>query len=147
MKQKNRESFLTGFVRFSRNRLKLTQEELAIKAGVGLRFVRELEQGKSTLRMDKVNQVLSLFGYSLLPGNLLNPFQILETSMNVNLRIDLKNKSVLFGYIVDAVRSGSEIIAWKFVSTGNHANYLRDKSDAFIMNVQHADIINIEIPQ
>lgn len=40
----------------------LTQEELASKAGVGLRFVRDIEQGKKTLRLDKVNQVLSLFG-------------------------------------------------------------------------------------
>ncbi len=42
---------------------KLTQPELAEKAGVGLRFLRELEQGKETLRLDKVNQVLKLFGY------------------------------------------------------------------------------------
>lgn len=40
----------------------LTQTDLAEKAGVGLRFVRELEQGKQTLRLDKVNQVLNLFG-------------------------------------------------------------------------------------
>ena len=33
-----------------------------MRAGVGLRFVRELEQGKKTLRLDKVNQVLALFG-------------------------------------------------------------------------------------
>ena len=45
----------------------LTQTDLAEKAGVGLRFVRELEQGKQTLRMDKVNQVLSLFGAELAP--------------------------------------------------------------------------------
>lgn len=43
----------------------LTQEELAKRSGVGLRFVRELEQGKQTVRMDKVNQVLALFGYHL----------------------------------------------------------------------------------
>ncbi len=43
----------------------LTQEELAYKSGVGLRFVRELEQGKPTLRMDKVNQLLSLFNMQL----------------------------------------------------------------------------------
>lgn len=47
--------------------MKLTQPELASKAGVGLRFVREMEQGKNTLRMDKVNQVLWLFGYELGP--------------------------------------------------------------------------------
>jgi hypothetical protein len=40
---------------------------MAEKAGVGLRFVREMEQGKETLRMDKVNQVLKLFGFELGP--------------------------------------------------------------------------------
>ena len=43
------------------------QPELAEKAGVGLRFLRELEQGKETLRLDKVNQVLQLFGYETGP--------------------------------------------------------------------------------
>ncbi len=43
----------------------LTQPEMAEKAGVGLRFVRELEQGKESLRLDKVNQVLQLFGYEV----------------------------------------------------------------------------------
>ncbi len=45
----------------------LTQEELATRSGVGLRFVRELEQGKQTVRVDKVDQVLVLFGYHLEP--------------------------------------------------------------------------------
>ena len=45
----------------------LTQEELATRSGVGLRFVRELEQGKHTVRVDKVDQLLSLFGYHLEP--------------------------------------------------------------------------------
>ncbi|MDO4510217.1 MAG: helix-turn-helix transcriptional regulator [Bacteroidales bacterium] len=43
----------------------LTQVELAMKSGVGLNFVRQLEQGKPTLRMDKVNQLLDLFNYTL----------------------------------------------------------------------------------
>ncbi|MCQ2199120.1 MAG: helix-turn-helix transcriptional regulator [Paludibacteraceae bacterium] len=43
----------------------LTQEELAMKSGVGLNFIRDLEQGKPTLRMDKVNQLLDLFNYTL----------------------------------------------------------------------------------
>ncbi len=59
---------LVQFVKQRRKLLGLTQEELAAKAGVGLRFVRDLEQGKITLRMDKVNQVLALFGHELLPG-------------------------------------------------------------------------------
>ncbi|MBD9015290.1 MAG: transcriptional regulator, partial [Prevotella sp.] len=45
----------------------LTQVDLAAKSGVGLRFVRELEQGKETLRLDKVNQVLLLFGQEIGP--------------------------------------------------------------------------------
>ena len=45
----------------------LTQVDLAIKSGVGLNFVRELEQGKATVRMDKVAQVFNLFGYELVP--------------------------------------------------------------------------------
>lgn len=45
----------------------LTQTELSERSGVGLRFIREMEQGKKTLRMDKVNQVLALFGEELGP--------------------------------------------------------------------------------
>jgi y4mF family transcriptional regulator len=58
---------LSSFVKEKRKLVKLTQPELAEKAGVGLRFVRELEQGKETLRLDKVNQVLKLFGYEVGP--------------------------------------------------------------------------------
>lgn len=53
------------FLKEKRRQLNLTQLELAQKSGVGLRFVRELERGKATARMDKVNQVLRLFGAEL----------------------------------------------------------------------------------
>jgi y4mF family transcriptional regulator len=56
---------LSQQVKALRRQYQLTQEDLAFKSGVGLRFVRELEQGKATLRMDKVNQVLSLFDLEL----------------------------------------------------------------------------------
>ncbi len=56
---------LSTFVKQKRTSAKLTQPELAEKAGVGLRFLRELEQGKESLRLDKVNQVLKLFGYKV----------------------------------------------------------------------------------
>ncbi len=58
---------LSLFVKEKRKFLGMTQEELSLKAGVGLRFIRELERGKSTLQMNKVNQVLNLFGYELGP--------------------------------------------------------------------------------
>ena len=58
----NMDMQLSVFVKEMRREYSLTQEDLAAKAGVGLRFVRDLEQGKQTLRMDKINQVLELFG-------------------------------------------------------------------------------------
>lgn len=53
---------IPDFVKEMRKKYDLTQIDLSEKSGVGLRFVRDLEQGKQTLRMDKVNQVLNLFG-------------------------------------------------------------------------------------
>jgi y4mF family transcriptional regulator len=58
---------ICDFVKKQRRIHGLTQVDLAQKAGVGLRFIRELEQGKTTLRMDKANQVLHLFGKRLGP--------------------------------------------------------------------------------
>ncbi|MEN9303276.1 MAG: hypothetical protein RL264_1705 [Bacteroidota bacterium] len=58
---------LSKYIKLKRKQNQLTQPELAMKAGVGLRFIRDLEQGKTTLRMDKVNDVLRLFGEMLGP--------------------------------------------------------------------------------
>ena len=58
---------LSQTIKALRKEYHLTQEDLAYKSGVGLRFVREMEQGKQTLRMDKVNQVLGLFNMALGP--------------------------------------------------------------------------------
>ena len=58
------------FVRQQRKSLGYTQEELALRAGVGLRFLRDLELGKKTARMDKVNQMLNYFGFQLIPGRI-----------------------------------------------------------------------------
>ncbi|MBN2434458.1 MAG: helix-turn-helix transcriptional regulator [Spirochaetes bacterium] len=55
------------FIKLKREELKITQVELSLKSGLGLRFIRECEQGKTTLRMDKVNQLLELFGHELGP--------------------------------------------------------------------------------
>ncbi|TZF85721.1 helix-turn-helix transcriptional regulator (plasmid) [Pedobacter sp. BS3] len=66
---------LSQFIKNRRKLLGLTKEDLSFKAGVGLRFIRDLEQGKQTLQMDKVNQVLALFGHELgpLPAERTNP--------------------------------------------------------------------------
>jgi len=58
---------LIDFIKEKRKQMNLTQEELALRAGVGLRFIRDMEQGKESLRLDKVNQVLLLFGHKMGP--------------------------------------------------------------------------------
>ncbi len=61
---------IAEFVKTERKKAGLTQEEFALRSGLGLRFVRELEQGKETVRMDKVNQALSMFGMQAVPGSI-----------------------------------------------------------------------------
>ena len=58
---------LIKFIKERRRSMGLTQKDLADRAGVGLRFIRDLEQGKTSLRLDKVNQVLALFGHRMEP--------------------------------------------------------------------------------
>ena len=58
------------YVKEQRKLLGLTQAEFAMRSGLGLRFVRELEQGKQTVRMDKVDQALAMFGMELVPGRM-----------------------------------------------------------------------------
>ncbi|MBK8395055.1 MAG: helix-turn-helix transcriptional regulator [Leptospiraceae bacterium] len=62
-----KEHSLSEFVKEERKKNALTQEDLSRMTGVGLRFIRDLEQGKSTLRLDKVNQVLLAFGSEMIP--------------------------------------------------------------------------------
>ena len=59
---------IAEFVKQKRKEAGLTQEEFAMRSGLGLRFVRDLEQGKDTVRMDKVNQALAMFGMKAVPG-------------------------------------------------------------------------------
>ena len=61
---------ISEFAKERRRAAGLTQTELAAKAGVGLRFIRDLEQGKTSLRTDTINKVLFLFGKRLGPVDL-----------------------------------------------------------------------------
>lgn len=58
------------YIKQERKKAGLTQEEFALRSGLGLRFVRELEQGKETVRLDKVNQALAMFGMEAVPGKI-----------------------------------------------------------------------------
>jgi len=59
---------IAEFIKRKRKEAGLTQVEFAMRSGLGLRFVRDLEQGKETVRMDKVNQALEMFGMQVVPG-------------------------------------------------------------------------------
>ena len=61
-------SRIGNYIKEERKKAGLTQEEFALRSGLGLRFVRELEQGKETVRLDKVNQALAMFGKEAVPG-------------------------------------------------------------------------------
>lgn len=58
------------FIKENRRTVGLTQEEFAIRSGLGLRFILELEQGKESVRMDKVNVVLGMFDMEAVPGRI-----------------------------------------------------------------------------
>lgn len=61
-------TILAKIIKEKRKATGLTQLDVALKSGLGLRLVREIEQGKTTMRMDKVNQLLALFGMELIPA-------------------------------------------------------------------------------
>lgn len=69
----------SSLVKRERRRLGLTQQDLALRAGVGLRFIRDLEQGKPSLRLDVLNQVLFMFGYEA------GPVRIVRTEQQSDL--------------------------------------------------------------
>ncbi len=59
---------IAEYLKKQRKIVGLTQEQFAIRSGLGLRFIRELEQGKETVRLDKVNVALSMFDMEAVPG-------------------------------------------------------------------------------
>ena len=63
-------NLISKLLKEERKKAGLTQEEFAVRSGLGLKFIRELEQGKKTCRMDKVNQALMMFGFELVPGKI-----------------------------------------------------------------------------
>lgn len=77
---------IAEFVKKNRKAAGLTQEEFALRSGLGLRFVRELEQGKETVRMDKVNIALGMFNAQAVPG---------KKKFNFNLLTFLENRDTL----------------------------------------------------
>lgn len=148
-------SNLSSFIKYHRKKLKLTQKELAAKAGVGIRFIRELEQGKETIQLDKVNQVLTLFGFQLTPNRLeVNPYDIALNYVNdirLNyfnkaVKITLRNKLIKYGFIIKEIidKKENKITAWKFVPNNNAIKYQQKPDDDLTEIILNSDIQTIE---
>lgn len=138
---------LSSFIRFQRKKLGITQEELATKAGVGIRFIRELEQGKASLQLDKAEQVLHLFGFQLTPSKQrLNPYDIFWNYLNIGVKITLLNRVIKYGIIIEEIidKKENKIVAWKFVPNNNAIQYQRKPDDKLTEIINHSDIFLIE---
>jgi len=136
------------FIKYQRKKLGFTQFELAQKAGVGLRFIRDLEQGKDTLQLNKISQVLGLFGYSLVPAKQrIDPYSIYFGFMNKPITIALENKEIKQGIIISEVLNyaDNKIFAWKFIP--NKIALLRKKKyePGDVETILHSEIQDIQL--
>lgn len=138
---------ISSFIRFQRKKLGLTQEELAKKAGVGVRFIREVEQGKASLQLNKVEQVLQLFGFHLIPSKQqLDPYDLFWNYLNKGVKITLFNKMIKYGIIIEEIidKKENKIVAWKFVPNKNAILYQRKPDDNLYEIITHSNIFAIE---
>lgn len=124
----------------------MTQEQLAEKAGVGLRFIRDLEQGKESLRLDKVNQVLALFGYRVAPASIreTDQWEMIRNNFNRPVQIHLKSKMILEGVLIDYKMENQKVQVWSFVSLRNALTYRDSKDDSLLQQINHVDILIVE---
>jgi y4mF family transcriptional regulator len=138
---------LSAFIRFQRKKVGLTQHELAAKAGVGVRFIRELEQGKASLQLDKVEQVFGLFGFQLSPSRQrIDAYDIYWNFLNRGVKITLANKLVKYGVIIEEIidKKENKINAWKFVTISNAIQHIQKPHDSLTEIIAHADILAID---
>lgn len=140
-------SSLAAFVKYNREKLRLTQEILAEKTGVGIHFIRDIEQGKSSLRLDKVDKVVALFGYRMAPvADSIDPYQLWFSYKDKPVEIALKDRRKISGFLVKEIRNErGSIIAWKIVPFPNILEWTNKEDDSLVEIIQQRDIDNIEL--
>ena len=133
---------ISSFLKYKRSGLGLKQEELAKKAGVGIRFLRELEQGKESLKMDKVNQVLRFFGYCISPVSekIPNPYSILLNGMQKKIIFYLGKNRLISGILVGFQTKNGQVLRWKIVTDEHLKEYKRTNHPSLVQFVEHVDI-------
>lgn len=141
----NKISNIAAFVKYQREKQKLTQEQLADMVGVGIHFIRDLEQGRSKLRLDKVNQVFSFFGFHLGPNvNSNDPWQIWHTYLNKAVTITKTNKQQVVGFLMREIRDEkSNIIAWKILPNPKALEWQEKKDESLLIEVKQNEIEEI----
>lgn len=137
---------LAPFIKYNREKLGLTQELLADKTGVGIHFIRDIEQGKASLKMDKVDKVLALFGYRLAPvADMIDPYQLWFSYQDKAVEITLKDKHKVSGFLVKEIRDErNSIVAWKLVPFPNILDWKSKEDDALVEIIKQKDIDSIE---
>lgn len=142
-------SSIAAFVKYNREKMNLTQEQLADLAGVGIHFLRNLEQGHSSLKLDKVNQVLKVFGHILTatPEHL-DPYQLWFNYMNKAVRIIKKNREEFVGFIIREIRDEKSMITgWRVVPNPNAIEWQKKQDDKLTIIIKHSDIAEIKLQE
>lgn len=140
-------SNIAAFIKYNREKQKFTQEQLAEMSGVGIHFIRDLEQGRSALRLDKVNQVLKMFGHRLsVSSDKIDPYEIWYNYFDKPVKITKKNNVEFYGFLVKEIRDEkSEIVAWKVVPNINAREWQKKMDDKFTITINQNEIANIEL--
>lgn len=139
---------LSSFIKYQRKKHGYTQEELALKAGVGLRFIRELEQGKETIQLNKANQVLALFGFGMAPSNhKVDAYDVYWNFLNRSVKITLADKTIKYGMLLKEKIDSKEnkICSWQFVSSNNAIKHFQKSDKTLEETILHSNIIKIEL--
>jgi y4mF family transcriptional regulator len=135
---------IAAFVKYNREKLNLTQEQLADMASVGIHFIRDLEQGKPS-RFDKVNKVLSVFGFHLTPTLDNNdPWGIWHKFLNKAVTITKKNNEQVVGWLMEEVRDEKgNIVSWKVLPNLEVMEWQKTKDKTLYVEVMNSDIAEI----
>lgn len=142
-------SNIAAFVKYNREKIKLTQEALAEMSGVGIHFIRDLEQGRSALKIDKVNEVLKVFGHRLSISSekiALDPYEIWHMYLDKPVKITKDNRQEVYGFLIQEVRDeNSEIVAWKLVPNINAIQWQKKPDDKLTLIIKQSEIAEIEL--
>jgi y4mF family transcriptional regulator len=136
---------LAAYIKYKRTEYKLSQKDLSEKAGLGIRFIRDLEQGKQTLRLDKINHLLSMFGHEMRPQRSgIDRYVILTTYLNKDVSVTLKTNEKIQGVIIPDFLNEENITTWTLVKSKRKKEYKKTKNKDLTIQIMHENIHRIE---